>query len=95
MCRCCCPTRPPPPTGRSPATWSTLLDEELPDDDDDDDAEPMGDLGMLADLGLSDFDLGAIIDNLDLSSDQMLMEIADKINIGPQFRKVAEAALQD
>ena len=70
-----------------------LLGEELPDPEDD--AEPMGDLTMFADLGLSDFDLGAIIDNLDLGSDQALMEIADKINIGPQFRKVAEAALQD
>src|SRR6478736_4793674 len=70
-----------------------LLSEELPDPDDD--AEPVGDLAMFADLGLSDFDLGAIVDNLDLSSDQALMEIADKINIGPQFRKVAEAALQD
>ncbi|HEY5787727.1 MAG TPA: tRNA adenosine deaminase-associated protein [Microlunatus sp.] len=70
-----------------------LLGEELPDPDDD--AEPLGDLTMFADLGLSDFDLGAIIDNLDLGSDQALMEIADKINIGPQFRKVAEAALQD
>lgn len=70
-----------------------LLAEELPDPDDD--AEPVGDLGMFADLGLSEFDLGAIIDNLDLGSDQALMEIADKINIGPQFRKVAEAALRD
>ena len=70
-----------------------LLAEELPDPDDD--AEPVGDLTMFADLGLSDFDLSAIIDNLDLGSDQALMEIADKINIGPQFRKVAEAALQD
>jgi putative tRNA adenosine deaminase-associated protein len=70
-----------------------LLAEELPDPDDD--AEPVGDLGMFADLGLSEFDLGAIIDDLDLGSDQALMEIADKINIGPQFRKVAEAALQD
>ena len=70
-----------------------LLAEELPDPDDD--AEPVGDLTMFADLGLSDFDLGAIIDNLDLGSDQAVMEIADKINIGPQFRKVAEAALQD
>jgi len=70
-----------------------LLGEELPDPDDD--AEPVGDLSMFADLGLSDFDLGAIIDNLDLGSDQALMEIADKINIGPQFRRVAEAALQD
>ncbi len=70
-----------------------LLGEELPDADDE--VEPVGDLSMFADLGLSDFDLGTIIDNLDLGSDQALMEIADKINIGPQFRKVAEAALQD
>ena len=54
----------------------------------------MGDLGILADLGLSDFDLGAIIDNLDLSSDQMLIEIADKLKLNPQFRKVAEVGLQ-
>ena len=39
--------------------------------------------------------LGTIIDDLDLGSDQALMQIADKINIGPQFRKVAEAALRD
>ena len=55
-------------------------------------AEPMGDLGILGDLGVSDFDMGTIIDNLDLSSDQMLIEIADKIKIGPQFRKAAESA---
>ncbi|HYI56970.1 MAG TPA: tRNA adenosine deaminase-associated protein [Microlunatus sp.] len=70
-----------------------LLGEELPDPDDD--AEPVGDLGIFADLGLSDFDLGAIVENLDLGSDQALMQIADKINIGPQFRRVAEAALGD
>src|SRR3954449_946554 len=44
-----------------------LLAEDLPDPDAD--AEPVGDLAMFADLGLSDFDLGAIVDNLDLSSD--------------------------
>ncbi len=70
-----------------------LLGEELPDPDDE--VEPVGDLSMFADLGLSDFDLGTIIEDLDLGSDQALMQIADKINIGPQFRKVAEAALRD
>jgi len=83
--------------GGAAADWpiardvADLLDEEIPDPDED--AEPMGDLGLLADLGISDFDLGAIIDNLDLSSDQMLTEVAEKIKIGPQFRRVAEAAL--
>ena len=67
-----------------------FLGEDIPDDDEE--AEPMGDLGMLADLGISDFDLGAIAENLDLSSDQMLIAIADKINLNPQFRRVAEAS---
>lgn len=67
-----------------------LLNEEIDDDEDDD--EPMGDLAILADLGVSDFDMNAITENLDLSSDQMLIEIADKIKINPQFRTAAEAA---
>ena len=82
--------------GGAAADWpiardvADLLEAEIPDPDDD--AEPMGDLGLLTDLGLSDFDLGAIVDNLDLSSDQMLIQIAEKLKIGPQFRRVAEAA---
>lgn len=68
-----------------------MLGEEIPDPDEEE-AEPMGDLGILSDLGVSDFDMSTLIDNLDLSSDQMLIEIADKIKIGPQFRKVAESA---
>ena len=67
------------------------LGEEIPEEEDE--PEPMGDLGILADLGLSDFDLGAIVDDLDMGSDEMLMAVADKIKLNPQFRKVAEAAL--
>lgn len=67
-----------------------FLGVDIPDPDDE--PEAMGDLGILADLGVSEFDLEAMIDNLDVSSDQMLTELADKIKIGPQFRKVAEAA---
>jgi putative tRNA adenosine deaminase-associated protein len=68
-----------------------MLAEDIPDPDEEE-AEPMGDLGILSDLGISDFEMGTIIDNLDMSSDQMLTEIADKIKIGPQFRKASEAA---
>jgi putative tRNA adenosine deaminase-associated protein len=68
-----------------------LLNEEIPDPDEEE-TEPMGDLGILSDLGISDFDMETIIDNLDQTSDQMLAEIADKIKIGPQFRKIADAA---
>jgi len=63
-------------------------------DDDEDEAEPMGDLGIVSDLGVSEFDLESLIDNLDLSSDQVLTEIADKIKIGPEFRRVVEATLR-
>jgi putative tRNA adenosine deaminase-associated protein len=68
-----------------------MLGEDIPDPDDEE-AEPMGDLGILSDLGISDFDMGTIIDNLEMSSDQMLAEVAEKIKIGPQFRKASEAA---
>ncbi len=68
-----------------------LLGADIPDLDED--TEPMGDLGIFNDLGISDFDMSSIAGNVDLGSDQMLMEIADKINLGPQFRRVAEAAL--
>jgi putative tRNA adenosine deaminase-associated protein len=66
---------------------------EEPLDDEDEEGEPIGDLGIVADLGLSDFDMGAIIDNLDLSSVEMLTEIAEKIKLNPQFRKAVEAAV--
>jgi putative tRNA adenosine deaminase-associated protein len=72
-----------------------LLDEDIPDSDDDDEAEPMGDLSIVADLGMSEFDLSALLEDLDLGSDQMLIEIADKINLNPQFRRLAEAAAND
>ncbi len=68
------------------------LGEEIPDEEDE--SEPMGDLGLLADLGLSDFDMGAIIDDLDMGSDEMLVAIAERIKLNPQFQKAAEAAMQ-
>ena len=63
--------------------------------DEEDEGDPLGDLGMLADLGISDFDLGQIVGDLDASSDQMLIDVAEKIKIGPQFRRIVEAALAD
>ena len=80
--------------GRATEDWPIAHDvaDLLGDEGDDEDEEPLGDLGIVADLGLGEFDMGAILDNLDLSSDQMLIEIAEKINLNPQFRKTAEAA---
>ena len=73
-----------------------LLNEDVPEDDDEDDeGEPVGDLAMLADLGLSEFDLLAILDDLDLTSDQMLQAIAERIALNPEFARLAEAAFDD
>jgi putative tRNA adenosine deaminase-associated protein len=72
-----------------------FLGEDVDEPEDDEDGELVGDLDMLADLGLSEFELGTIVDNLDLSSDQMLGAIADRININPDFSQATEAAFQD
>ncbi len=70
-----------------------FLGLEIDDDDaDDEPGEPMGDLGILSDLGVSAFDMDNLISDLDLGSDQMLIEVAEKIKLNPQFRTVAEAA---
>ena len=66
---------------------------EEPLDEEEEEGEPIGDLGIVADLGLSDFDMSAIIDNLELGSVEMLTQIADKIKLNPQFRKAVEAAV--
>jgi putative tRNA adenosine deaminase-associated protein len=85
--------------GSAAADWpiardvADYLGEEIPEEEEEE-AEPMGDLGILSDLGLSDLDMGAITADLDLSSDEMLLAIADKIKLNPQFKKVAEAALR-
>ena len=71
-----------------------FLGEDIPEDDDDE-AEPIGDLGILKDLGLSEFDLSAMCEDFDLGSDQLLTEVADKIKIGTQFRKVVDSEFGD
>jgi len=82
--------------GASAADWpiahdvADLLDEDIPDPDED--SEPMGDLGIVADLGMSDFDLAALIEDDELGSDQMLVEVAEKLKLNPQFRRIAETA---
>jgi putative tRNA adenosine deaminase-associated protein len=68
-----------------------LLGEDVPESDED--SDPLGDLEIFADLGVSEFDMEAFVDDLDRSSDQILIEIAERIKLGPQFRRAAESAL--
>lgn len=65
------------------------LHEEPPDDDDLDEVWPAGDLGIFRDLGLPEMELGAIVDELDLYADEMLLGIVHRLG----FTSAYEAAL--
>ena len=54
----------------------------VPDEDDD---GPAGDLGILADLGMSAVDMGVLLDDVDAYPDEMLSEIAAVVGFGPEF----------
>ena len=69
-----------------------VVDElDIPMTDDDDEQVPAGDLGIVADLGMSAMDMGALCDDIDLYPDEMLAEIADKLGFGREFRETVEA----
>jgi len=57
----------------------------LPLPEDEDEAEPAGDLGILADAGMSAMDMGILLDDLDLYPDEMLSEVARKVGFGELF----------
>lgn len=65
------------------------LGEDAPDDDDD--SAPLGDLNILADSGLSTFDLEQYASNYDDDSDEVLAAIAKKLKIDAVFDRLAEA----
>lgn len=53
--------------------------------DDDEEPMPAGDLGMLADLGMSAQEMGALLDDLELYPEEILSEVADAAGFGPKF----------
>lgn len=58
---------------------------DVPDDDDDDESEPVGDLNILADLGVSDLDMEQIAGDLDADSDELVQQLMRMINFERQF----------
>ncbi|WP_432944054.1 tRNA adenosine deaminase-associated protein [Kribbella sp. CA-253562] len=69
-----------------------VIDElDIPLAEDDDDQVPAGDLAIVADLGMSAMDLGALIDDVDLYPEEMLEEIAEALGFGNQFHEAIEA----
>ncbi|MBO0748720.1 MAG: tRNA adenosine deaminase-associated protein [Acidimicrobiaceae bacterium] len=57
----------------------------LPLPEEDDEQEPAGDLGILADAGMSAMDMGILLDDLDLYPDEMLSEVARRAGFGKLF----------
>jgi putative tRNA adenosine deaminase-associated protein len=66
-----------------------LLD--LPEPDDDEDPQPAGDLGLLADLGVSAMDMGVLCDDEDLYPEDVLVDVARQIGFESQFQAAVDA----
>jgi putative tRNA adenosine deaminase-associated protein len=78
----------------SPLAMSVIDHLELPPpDDDDDQAQPAGDLGILADLGMSAMELGALLDDPDLYPDELLGDIAERLGFGHDFDELVDSVL--
>ena len=60
-------------------------------EDEEDDAYPAGDLEMLADAGLPDFELEAIAANYDEDSVTLLEQIAERVKFGREFTRAVAA----
>lgn len=58
------------------------------DPEDPDEEEPAGDLGLLADLGLSADDLEDLLDEDDLYPDELLSDVASTLGFGEEFDDV-------
>ncbi len=61
------------------------LGEDPPSEDELDEVWPLGDLDLLEDLGLSEDEMEAIVDDLDAFPDEMLAEITERIGISEVF----------
>lgn len=72
---------------------SQVLDRlglSMPDGDDEDDIEPVGDLDLLADLGVSPLLMAELCDDLDLFPDDVFGRLAEQMG----FRDQYDAALE-
>lgn len=71
---------------------SGIIDElDLPEPDDDEDPQPAGDLGIVADLGVSAMDLGVLCDEEDLYPDEVLSDVARRLGFEAQFQAAVDA----
>jgi putative tRNA adenosine deaminase-associated protein len=78
----------------SPLAMSVIDRLDLPPpDDDDDQIQPAGDLSILADLGVSAMELGAMCDDPELYPDELLGDIAERLGFGHDFDELVDSVL--
>jgi putative tRNA adenosine deaminase-associated protein len=70
------------------------LDLDVPGEDDLEDIWPVGDLGIFADLGLDEMELGAILADDDAYADEMLSALARRLGFADAYERVVEALVQ-
>lgn len=70
------------------------LDEEPPEEDELEEVWPAGDLGIFADLGLSEMEMATILDDLDLYADEMLLDIARRIGFAEAYQLAVDATVR-
>jgi putative tRNA adenosine deaminase-associated protein len=56
----------------------------------DDEQAPAGDLGIVADLGFSAAEMGALLDDYDLYPEEVLSEVARQIGFGDKFDEIVD-----
>ena len=67
---------------------------DAPDDVEVEDIWPAGDIGIFADLGLNELELGVLLDDLDAYADEMLLSVADRLGFGDVYDRALESAIQ-
>jgi len=70
------------------------LGEEPPEEDELDEVWPAGDLGIFTDLGLNEMDLAAILGDLDLYADEMLLDIARRVGFAEAYQVAVGATVR-
>lgn len=68
------------------------LGEDVGDEDDDDDeAYPLGDLGIFADLGVSEMAMEALVEEAEDASDEALVHLFELLKFGAQLDQARKA----
>jgi len=67
---------------------------DLPEPEDDDESQPVGDLGMFADFGVDAREVTLLLDDLDLSPEAMLADIAGRLGFREDLARAVSAAME-